>query len=234
MSFIKLESVGKSYQSGELVVAALKDVSLEIAEASFVSFVGPSGSGKSTLLNLLGCLDQPSSGLLSINGTLINKLNQIERARFRGQNIGFIFQNFNLLPILTVFENVEYPLYMVQDMPKDDRKKRVLNLLEKVGMLDQKDKYPNQISGGQKQRVAVARALVTSPKVVLADEPTANLDSATAFQVIKVLHDMRDEFGTTFVFATHDPKIVKEAEVIYTLEDGMIKNFQAISKGRGE
>ncbi|OFZ46243.1 MAG: ABC transporter [Bdellovibrionales bacterium RIFOXYB1_FULL_37_110] len=230
MSFIKLDSVGKIYVSGELTVPAIKDISLEINEASFVSFVGPSGSGKSTLLNLLGCLDQPSKGSVSINGTLVNKLNQLERANFRGKNIGFIFQNFNLLPVLTVFENVEYPLFMVQDIPKEERKKRVLNLLEKVGMLDQKNKYPNQLSGGQKQRVAVARALVTSPKVVLADEPTANLDSVTAFQVIKVLHHMRDAFGTTFVFATHDPKIVKEAEVIYTLEDGQIKNHEIMAK----
>ena len=232
MSFIKLETVGKIYQSGELIVPALKNVSLEIEASSFVSFVGPSGSGKSTLLNLLGCLDQPTAGQVSINGTLVNKLNQIERAKFRGQNIGFIFQNFNLLPVLTVFENVEYPLFMVQETPREERRKRVLNLLEKVGMLDQKDKYPNQLSGGQKQRVAVARALVTSPKVVLADEPTANLDSVTALQVIKVLHQMRDEFGTTFVFATHDPKIVKEAEVIYSLEDGEIKNRQTVGKGQ--
>src|SRR3989339_1151320 len=132
MSFIKLDSVGKIYVSGELTVPAIKDISLEINEASFVSFVGPSGSGKSTLLNLLGCLDQPSKGSVSINGTLVNKLNQLERANFRGKNIGFIFQNFNLLPVLTVFENVEYPLFMVQDIPKEERKKRVLNLLEKV------------------------------------------------------------------------------------------------------
>jgi len=232
MSFIKLEAVGKIYQSGEMIVPALKDVSLEIDEASFVSFIGPSGSGKSTLLNLLGCLDQPSTGSLLINGTIINQLNQLERANFRGQNIGFIFQNFNLLPVLSVFENVEYPLFMVQDVAKEERNKRVLNVLEKVGMLDQKNKYPNQLSGGQKQRVAVARALVTSPKVVLADEPTANLDSATALQIIKVLHQMRDEFGTTFIFATHDPKIVNEAEVIYSLEDGIIQNRQVVDKGQ--
>lgn len=233
MSIIQLEKVTKTYQSGDLSVVAVKELSLNIDEASFISFVGPSGSGKSTLLNILGCLDQPTTGSVSVSGTVVNRLNRIERARFRGQNIGFVFQNFNLLPVLTVFENVEYPLFMVQDVPKEERSKRVLALLEKVGMLDQKDKYPNQISGGQKQRVAVARALVTSPKIVLADEPTANLDSASAFQVINVLHKMRDEFGTTFIFATHDPRIVQEAEVIYTLEDGALKGREVTKKGQG-
>ncbi|OFZ81263.1 MAG: ABC transporter [Bdellovibrionales bacterium RIFOXYD1_FULL_53_11] len=233
MSLIQLESVTKVYQTEEHAITAVKDLSLEIREASFVSFVGPSGSGKSTLLNLLGCLDQPTTGTVSISGTVVNRLNRIERAKFRGENIGFVFQNFNLLPVLTVFENVEYPLFMVQDVPKEERSKRVLALLDKVGMLDQKNKFPNQLSGGQKQRVAVARALVTSPKIVLADEPTANLDSASAFQVIKVLHKMRDEFGTTFIFATHDPRIVQEAEVIYTLEDGALKERQVTEKGQG-
>jgi len=225
MSFIKFSNVSKVYASGDILINASSHINLEIDEASFISFIGPSGSGKSTLLNMLGCLDQPTEGAISINGVSVNELNRIERAKFRGENIGFVFQNFNLLPVLTVFENVEYPLSMVQDnILKEERTKRVLDLLSKVGMLDQKDKYPNQLSGGQKQRVAIARALVTNPKIVLADEPTANLDSASAFQIINVLHKMRDELGTTFIFATHDPRIVQEAE------DGILKNRQVVKK----
>lgn len=229
-NLIELDDVSKVYRSGDLEVSALKHVSLSIGQASFVSFVGPSGSGKSTLLNLLGCLDQPSEGSVLIAGTRVNDLDRVQRARFRGEHLGFVFQNFNLLPVMTVFENIEYPLFMVQEMPKAQRTERVLELLDKVGMLDQKDKYPGQISGGQKQRVAVARALVTRPQIVLADEPTANLDSANAFQVIEVLHHMRDAYGTTFIFATHDPRITKEAEVTYAIEDGVIKGRTAVER----
>jgi putative ABC transport system ATP-binding protein len=230
MELIELDDVTKVYQSGEASVTALKHVTLSIGEASFVSFIGPSGSGKSTLLNLLGCLDQPTEGSVTIAGTRVNGLDRVQRARFRGDHLGFVFQNFNLLPVMTVFENIEYPLFMVQEMPKAERTQRVLELLEKVGMLDQKDKFPGQLSGGQKQRVSVARALVTRPKIVLADEPTANLDSANAFQVIQVLHHMRDVYGTTFIFATHDPRITKEAEVTYAIEDGAIKERTAMPR----
>jgi len=145
-------------------------------------------------------------------------------ALFRGNTIGFIFQDFNLLPVLTVYENIEYPLLMVRETPAAERRDRVMSLIEAVGMSEQRDKYPDQLSGGQKQRVAVARALVTNPKLVLADEPTANLDHQTAYRVIELMKKMRDEFATTFIFSTHDPKIVGEAEIIYTLEDGLLKN----------
>ena len=148
------------------------------------------------------------------------RLDRSKSAAFRGKNLGFIFQDFNLIPVLTVFENIEYPLLMVQKVSAEERKKRVMILLQEVGMTDQKDKYPDQISGGQKQRVAVARALVTEPKLVLADEPTANLDHATAFAVLQLMKKMKDEMKTAFVFSTHDQKIVGEVEVIYTLEDG--------------
>lgn len=222
MSIIVLEDINKTYQSGEIPVTAAKNITLEISEGSFVSFVGPSGSGKSTLLNLMGCLDRPTTGTISILGTRVDNLNRVERAKFRGNHLGFIFQNFSLMPVLTVFENVEYPLVMVKNLSKEERSEKVRSLLEKVGMLDQINKYPNQISGGQKQRVAVARALVTNPKIVLADEPTANLDSESAMQVIQVMHKMQEELGTTFIFSTHDPKIVDEAEIIYNLKDGSI------------
>ncbi|MBA7516814.1 putative ABC transporter ATP-binding protein YknY [subsurface metagenome] len=222
MSLVELKQVTKDYQMGEMSVRALINIELVIEKQSFVSFVGPSGSGKTTLLNLIGCLDKPSSGEVFVNGTAVNSFSNKEAALFRGQHLGFIFQNFNLLPVLTTYENVEYPLIMVQNIPTNKRKERIMHYLEAVGMTDQKDKYPSQLSGGQKQRVAVARALVTDPKLVLADEPTANLDHATAIKVIELMKQMQQNLKTTFIFSTHDPKIVKEAEIIYTLEDGKL------------
>ena len=230
MSLIVLENAKKSYMIGEVKTQALKGINLSIEAGKFISFVGPSGSGKTTLLNLIGCLDKPTEGKVFVAGTEINLMGRKASAKFRGDNIGFIFQNFNLIPVLTVYENVEYPLIMVQNVPSEERKQRILDLLAKVGMTDQKDKYPAQLSGGQKQRVAVARALVTRPKLVLADEPTANLDHDTAYKIIGLMHEMKNEFSTTFVFATHDPKVVGEAEVIYTIEDGLIVNAQENSK----
>jgi len=219
--------VSKDYAAGEVTIRALNDVSFEIEPASFVSFVGPSGSGKTTLLNLIGCLDKPTDGNLMVAGADVSHLDRKQAASFRGDNIGFIFQDFNLIPILTVFENIDYPLMMVQNVPPGERKKRVMALLDAVGMIEQKDKFPDQISGGQKQRVAIARALVTNPKLVLADEATANLDHKTAYLVIELMKKMRDEFQTTFIFSTHDQKIVGEAEIIYTLEDGEMAGKQA-------
>ena len=223
MSLIVAENVRKDYRMGDVTVAALKGLSFAIEPASFVSFVGPSGSGKTTLLNLVGCLDKPTAGRLTVAGTDVAPLNRKQSAAFRGSTIGFIFQDFNLIPVLTVYENVEYPLLMVQDVAAPERKKRVNALLAGVGMIEQKDKFPDQISGGQKQRVAVARALVTNPRLVLADEPTANLDHATAYLVLSLMKRLRDELKTTFVFSTHDQKIVGEAEILYTLEDGELK-----------
>jgi putative ABC transport system ATP-binding protein len=222
MELIKAENISKDYTVGEVTIRALDGVSFEIEPASFVSFVGPSGSGKTTLLNLIGCLDKPTQGKLTVADTDIIGLDRKQSASFRGEHIGFIFQDFNLIPVLTVYENIEYPLLMVQSVPATERQKRVGAVIEAVGMTDQKDKYPDQISGGQKQRVAVARALVTNPKLVLADEPTANLDHKTAYMVLELMKRMRDEFKTTFIFSTHDQKIVGEAEIIYTLEDGQL------------
>jgi putative ABC transport system ATP-binding protein len=223
MGLIVAENLVKEYLAGEVRVAALRGLTFEIEPASFVSFVGPSGSGKTTLLNLIGCLDKPTQGRLEVAGEDVSTLNRTQGALFRGTHLGFIFQDFNLLPVLTVYENIEYPLLMVQNIPREERAKRTLTLLEAVGMGEQKDKFPDQISGGQKQRVAVARALISNPKLVLADEPTANLDSATAYMVIGLMKKMRDQFQTTFIFSTHDPKIVQEAEIVYTLEDGVLK-----------
>lgn len=226
MSLVIAEQVRKLYRSGETEVEALKGISFQISSGSFVSFVGPSGSGKTTLLNLIGCLDVPTAGKLTVANTDVATLNRTSGAAFRGSEIGFIFQDFNLLPVLSVYENIEYPLLMIKKTAEAERRTRVMQLLEAVGMSDQALKRPDQISGGQKQRVAVARALITNPKLVLADEPTANLDHATAFMVINLMKQMRDQFGTTFVFSTHDPRIVGEAEVIHTLEDGILKGTE--------
>ncbi len=222
MSLVTAENLTKVYGIGEIEVEALKSVSFRIEPASFISFIGPSGSGKTTLLNLIGCLDKPTSGILKVADVNTSDLTRKKAAAFRGNNLGFIFQDFNLIPVLTVYENVEYPLLIVKNVPAEERKNRVISLLKTVGMIDQKNKYPDQISGGQKQRVAVARALVTNPRLVLADEPTANLDSKTAFMVIDIMRQMKEEFGVTFIFSTHDPKIVSEVEAVYTLQDGML------------
>lgn len=222
MVLIKADQVSKRYLIGDIESIALKNVSFTIQAGSFAAVVGPSGSGKSTLLNLIGCLDHPSGGNLEVCSTQVSALSRTEAAKFRGDNIGFIFQDFNLIPVLTVFENVEYPLLMVRNWPAEKRRERVMQVLAAVGMSEQAEKKPDQISGGQKQRVAVARALVGEPKLVLADEPTANLDHDTAYRIINLMKQMRDDFGTTFLFSTHDPKIMLEAEQTFVLEDGRL------------
>jgi putative ABC transport system ATP-binding protein len=222
MSLVIAQGLSKTYRAGDVEVPAIKGASFVIEPASFVAFVGPSGSGKSTLLNMIGCLDHPSAGVLSVLHTDIASLDRRAAADFRGRNIGFIFQDFNLVPVLTAYENIEYPLIMVQQWPAEKRREQVMRLLRAVGMESQADKRPDQMSGGQKQRVAVARALVSNAKMVLADEPTANLDHETAHHVIDLMKQMRDEFGTTFIFSTHDPKIMAEAETTFTLEDGRL------------
>lgn len=226
MSLVLAENVEKIYRAGDVDIPALRGVSFELERASFACFIGPSGSGKTTLLNILGCLDGPTRGRVTIGEMDITTLTRRERAAFRGKTLGFIFQDFNLLPVLTVFENIEYPLLMVQSVPEAERRARVGRLLEQVGMADQRNKYPDQISGGQKQRVSIARALATNPALVLADEPTANLDHDTASRIIDLMREVRDEFGTTFLFSTHDQKIVGAAETIFVLEDGRLVDTQ--------
>lgn len=223
MPVVEARGLEKTYQAGELAVKAIQGVDFSITPASFVAFIGPSGSGKSTLLNMIGCLDPPTRGTLTVAGKDVADLSRREAARFRGEHIGFIFQDFNLIPVLTVFENVEYPLVMVQNRPKRERREKVQELLQAVGVSDQGGKYPGQISGGQKQRVAIARALVTNAMLVLADEPTANLDRETAKRIIELMQEMRTEFGTTFIFSTHDPRVVENVETIFTLEDGRLQ-----------
>ena len=230
MTLIRADHLVKTYRAGEVEVQAVRGVDFAIEAKSFVAFVGPSGSGKSTLLNMIGCLDHPSSGKLTVIDTDVGTLDRRAAAHFRGEHIGFVFQDFNLIPVLTAYENIEYPLIMVQNWPERKRRSQVMRLLEAVGMSGQENKRPDQISGGQKQRVAVARALATNAQLVLADEPTANLDHDTAYRIIELMKKMRDELGTTFVFSTHDPKIMSEAEVIFTLEDGKIDQHQNSEK----
>ncbi|MEA3553223.1 MAG: ABC transporter ATP-binding protein [Campylobacterota bacterium] len=226
---IVANNLKKVYKTGEISLEVIKDFSLEINEGEFISLIGPSGSGKSTVLNMLGCLDTPTSGGLVINGIDITKMNSTKLANFRGEHVGFIFQSFNLIPVLTVYENIEYPLIMIQNLDENERKKRIINLLKEVGMLEQKDKTPDKISGGQMQRVAIARALVTNPKIVFADEPTANLDSQTAHKIIELMKKIQKEHNTTFVFATHDEKIVSNVDRLITLVDGVITEDKKVS-----
>jgi putative ABC transport system ATP-binding protein len=225
-SLVVGDGLSKTYSTGSTRVDALKALAFTIDRASFVSFIGPSGSGKTTLLNLIGALDRPTTGRLVVAGTDIGALDRRAAARFRGRTVGFIFQEFNLVPVLTAYENVEYPMLLVQRVPAPERRERVLALLDAVGVGEYRDKYPDQLSGGQKQRVAVARALVTNPALVLADEPTANLDQANAALVIGTMRRMRDSYGTTFVFSTHDPRVVAAAEIVFRLEDGRLVGWE--------
>jgi len=225
---LKNEHVTKVYKMGEVDLTVIKDLSLNIDDGEFVAIVGPSGSGKSTVLNILGCLDKPTEGKVTVEDVDVTKLNRTELAHFRGENIGFIFQSFNLIPVLSVYENIEYPLIMIQNLPEIERHKRIMQLLEDVDMLDQKDKFPDQLSGGQRQRVAIARALVTKPKIVFADEPTANLDTKTSQQIIELMRSIQQEFNTTFIFATHDEKIVTAVDRIITLVDGEITDDRRV------
>lgn len=222
MSLIQIENIKKVFSETETPVTALDNVSVTIEKGSFVSFIGPSGSGKTTLLNLIGALDKPSAGRIIFDNVEISTLDRIGAADFRAEHLGFVFQNFNLLPVLTAYENVEYPLLVLKNTSTSERRRLVESVLEAVGMESQMKKYPHQISGGQKQRVAVARALITGPDLVLADEPTANLDHVSAYMVIQLMHEMRSKYGTTFVFSTHDPKIVKEVDILHKLEDGKL------------
>ncbi len=226
---LKNEHVTKVYKMGEVDLTVIKDLSLSIDDGEFVAIVGPSGSGKSTVLNILGCLDKPTEGKVTVEDVDVTQLNRTELAHFRGEHIGFIFQSFNLIPVLSVYENIEYPLIMIQNLPEAERHERIMQLLEDVDMLDQKDKFPDQLSGGQRQRVAIARALVTKPKIVFADEPTANLDTKTSQQIIELMRSIQQEFNTTFIFATHDEKIVTAVDRIITLVDGVITDDKRVA-----
>jgi len=222
---VRLDHVAKTYHAGSVEVAAIHDISLEVPAHRFAMIVGPSGSGKTTLLNLIGCIDAPSGGRVEVCGEDIAGLPDNALADFRARNIGFIFQNFSLVPVLSAYENVEYPLLLV-GMSAADRGRRTETMLAAVGLRDQARQRPNELSGGQKQRVAIARALVKEPRVVLADEPTANLDTATGAAIIALMRSMQAELRTTFIFSTHDPQLMSHSEVTFAIRDGLLVDRQ--------
>jgi putative ABC transport system ATP-binding protein len=221
MEVTKLINVTKTYTIGKLETPALRGISMSIASGEFTALVGPSGSGKTTLLQLIGCLDQPTTGEVFINGKNVSRLNRNERADLRRGTIGFVFQFFALIPTLTAYENVEMPL-LLNGLNAQDRRERVNSLLESVDLADRAHHRPDQLSGGEQQRVAVARALSTRPVLVLADEPTANLDTENGRVVMETMVRLNQETGVTFVFATHDPRVIHYARRTVTLRDGLL------------
>jgi putative ABC transport system ATP-binding protein len=221
MEVARVENVTRTFKIGKVETQALRGVNLSIESGEFTALVGPSGSGKTTLLQLIGCLDQPSSGKVFITGKDVSRLNRNQRADMRRGTIGFIFQFFALIPTLTAYENVEMPMLLI-GMGGAERRGRVKQLLEAVDLADRAHHRPDQLSGGQQQRVAIARALATKPSLILADEPTANLDTPNGTQVMDTMTRLNRETGVTFVFATHDPRVIKYARRIVTLRDGLI------------
>ena len=221
MEIIRLENATKIYHVGEVETRALNGVDLTIEEGEFTAIVGPSGSGKTTILQLMGCLDRPDSGTVRINQQDVTHLKADQRAELRGKVIGFIFQFFALVPVLTAYENVELPLLLV-GMNAHDRRQRVLEMLDAVGLADRANHRPNQMSGGQQQRVAIARALAPRPLMVLADEPTANLDTANGEQAMEIMKRLNEQTGTAFIFATHDPRVMSYARRVVKMQDGRV------------
>lgn len=222
MGIVELSQVVKDYPLGKTTVHALREINLEIMKGEFTAVAGPSGSGKTTLLNLVGCVDVATQGSVIVAGKDTGKLSQKELTNLRLHNLGFIFQSFNLIPVLNVFDNVEFPLLLKKNMTKGERKKRVLDLVDKVGLTQQLVQRPGELSGGQRQRVAIARALVTEPAIVLADEPTANLDSGTGETILSLMRTLNEQQQTTFIFSTHDHSVMNHAKRLVTLVDGRI------------
>ncbi len=227
MAIVELTDVRKVYPLGKTEVHAVRGVSFSIEKGDFISLAGPSGSGKTTILNLIGCIDSPSAGTVRINGRATERMSDAELTILRHKTLGFIFQSFNLIPVLDVHENVEFPLLLGKtDMGRGEKKEWIDYLIDEVGLGDWRDHRPNELSGGQRQRVAIARALVTRPEIVLADEPTANLDSATGEGIIGLMKKINRERNTTFVFSTHDGEIVKIADHVIRLQDGAVVSEQ--------
>lgn len=222
---VRLDNVSKNYSLGKVEVEALKSLTFSIPRKKFNVIIGPSGSGKTTLLNLIGCIDRPSGGHLTVCDQDIAALSDNEISDFRAKNIGFIFQNFNLIPVLSAYENVEYPLLMTQT-PADERRESTMQMLEAVGLSKQKDQRPNELSGGQRQRVAIARALVKNPELVLADEPTANLDSKTGLGILEFMRKMQAEKHTTFIFSSHNKELMGLADEIFGIRDGELREHR--------
>ena len=222
MSVIELSGIRKDYRTGNVPVPALRGVDFTVEEGEFTSIAGPSGSGKTTLLNIIGCLNSPTEGKVVLGDQDISTLDKNELARIRRYQIGFVFQTFNLVPVLTAYENVEFALSLLGKYSKDEMRSRVYDLLRDVGLEGMEDRRPNDLSGGQQQRVAIARSLIKEPKLVLADEPTANLDSETGEDILKLMVEMNTKNNTTFLFSTHDPMVMDYAKRLVSLKDGLI------------
>lgn len=218
---IKVEKVSRNYKTGESIVRALKQVSLEIQGGEFLSIAGPSGSGKTTLLNLIGCIDAIDEGEIIINDQKVSTMNKEEKTTFRRQNLGFIFQTYNLIPVLSAYENVSFVLSLL-DVAESEIKERTYEVLREVGLEGMENRRPSRLSGGQQQRIAIARALVKRPQIILADEPTANLDSKTGEEILKLMKRMNEKYGTTFIFSTHDKMVMEYATRLVQLHDGSI------------
>lgn len=224
MGIVEVRDVSKVYPLGKVEVQAVKGVSFSIEKGDFISIAGPSGSGKSTILNMIGCIDVPTSGTVVVDGRETSGLKDKEITRLRHETIGFIFQSFNLIPVLNVYENIEFPLLLGKELlGKKERTEWIDFLIEEVGLSQWRTHRSNELSGGQRQRVAIARALITKPRIVLADEPTANLDSATGEQIIELMKKINRQMETTFIFSTHDMKIVDIADHVIRLRDGQVQ-----------
>jgi putative ABC transport system ATP-binding protein len=222
-TIVRLQNVTKDYGQGEVVVRALRGIDLTINKGDFMAMAGPSGSGKSTLLNIIGGLDKPTSGVIEVEGNDISSLSMTALSRLRRDRIGFIFQSYNLIPVLTAFENAEYVL-MLQGMSVAKRQEKIFSLLKDVGLEGMENRLPRELSGGQQQRVSIARAIASEPALVLADEPTANVDSRTAKGLLDLMGRLNEEKGVTFLFSTHDPEVMKRADILLWLKDGEIKH----------
>lgn len=222
-AIVQIIDVYKSYPLGKMMVDALRGVNMELYTGEFAALVGPSGSGKSTLLNMIGCVDVPTSGTVLIDGNDISKLKERELTRLRLEKLGFIFQSFNLINVLSVYQNVEMPLLLQGKYTKAERDQRIKNIVDRVGLTKFITHRPNELSGGQRQRVSIARALITGPRIVLADEPTANLDSVTGKEIIDLMKEINEQEKTTFIFSTHDDRVVSRVQRIIPIEDGLIK-----------
>jgi len=225
-NIVSLQKVTKNYGQGEALTQALRGVNLIVEAGEFTAMAGPSGSGKSTLLNIIGGLDRPTSGRVEVDGREINTLSKTELSLLRRERIGFIFQSYNLIPVLTALENAEYVL-MLQGIPTAERRERVREVLTEVGLEGLENRYPRQLSGGQQQRVAIARAIVSQPALVLADEPTANVDSETGKALLDLMRNLNEEKGVTFFFSTHEEAVMKRARRLLKLRDGIIVNDDA-------
>lgn len=220
---VEITNISKTYRLGEIEVKAIRNLSLSIRKGEFTALIGSSGSGKTTLLNLIGCLDDVDNGEILVEGAHVKKMNEAQKSELRNQKIGYIFQAFNLIPVLNVYENVEIPLTIRKGMPPEEMKKRVEDALRDVGLFEFRHHRPDQLSGGQRQRVAIARALVTGPSLILADEPTANLDSKTAHHIIDLMIELNQKKHVTFFFCTHDEKLMNRVQRIVKIKDGAIE-----------